>query len=71
MEKIDKLIDKFKDRTITHPELATMWIHYLTLKRDKYLEIEKRAEYAIECMNDTSDISIQTIMTIYSINDII
>ena len=41
MEKIDKLIDKFKDRTITHPELATMWIHYLTLKRDKYLEIEK------------------------------
>lgn len=71
MEKIDELIDKFKDKTITHPELATMWIQYLTLKRDKYLEIEKRAENAIECMNDTSDISIQTIMTIYSINDII
>lgn len=71
MEKIDELICKFKDKKLTHPELATMWIHYLTLKRDTYLEIEKRAEHTIECMNDVDDISLQTIMTIYSIRDTI
>ena len=71
MERIDALICKFNDKLTTHPELATMWIHYLTLKKEKYFEIENRAEYAIECMNDISDISLQTIMTIYSINDII
>tara|TARA_B100001996_G_C18231895_1_gene427875 strand:+ start:198 stop:413 length:216 start_codon:yes stop_codon:yes gene_type:complete len=71
MEKIDALISKFNGKLITHPELATMWINYLTFKKEKYFEIEKRAEYAIECMNDISDISLQTIMTIYTINDII
>ena len=71
MEKLDELIDKFNGKLITHPELATMWINYLTLKKEKYFEIEKRAEYAIECMNDISDISLQSLITIYSINDII
>lgn len=71
MEKIDALIYKFNGKLTTHPELATMWINYLTLKKEKYFEIEKRAEYAIECMNDISDISLHTIMTIYTINDII
>jgi hypothetical protein len=70
MEKIDTLIDEFKSKMTTHPELATMWINYLTLKKAKYFEIEKRAECAIEYMNDISDISLETIIAIYSLNTI-
>ena len=71
MNEIDTLITQFQERRSSHPELSLMWINYLTIKKNKMLEIKERAKQALECMNEINDISLQTIMTIYTINDII
>jgi hypothetical protein len=34
MERLDKLIEKFKDKSITHPYTSLLWINYLEVKKE-------------------------------------
>ena len=42
MERIDRLIDKFKSKSATHPNISLLWINYLESKK-KNLDDSTRA----------------------------
>jgi|TARA_B110000285_G_scaffold227689_1_gene289406 hypothetical protein len=71
MEKLDRLITNFQDKRASHPQLSALWISYLTIKKNKLIELERRAEHALENMNTVSDITLENVLTIYLLNDII
>ena len=33
MDELDKLINDFKDKKVSHPNLSTLWIDYLMLRK--------------------------------------
>jgi len=71
MDKLERLITAFQDKRASHPQLSALWISYLTIKKTKLIELERRAEHALENMNTVSDISLDNVLTIYLLNDII
>ena len=38
MDELDKLINDFKDKKVSHPNLSTLWIDYLMLRK-RFLEL--------------------------------
>ena len=34
MERLDRLIEKFKDKSSTHPHISTLWVNYLEVKKE-------------------------------------
>ena len=71
MDKIDVLISAFHNKRNSHPQLTKFWIKYLNIKKIKLLELERCANHALENMNDVGDISLENVLTIYLLNDII
>jgi|TARA_B110000114_G_scaffold175331_1_gene204783 hypothetical protein len=71
MDKLNQLIIAFQDKHTSHPQLSTLWIRYLTIKKNKLKELEREAEHALEIMKNERDISLENVMTIYLLNDII
>ena len=34
MERLDRLIEKFKDKSCTHPNMSSLWVNYLEVKKE-------------------------------------
>jgi hypothetical protein len=34
MERLDRLIEKFKDNSSTHPCISSLWVNYLEVKKE-------------------------------------
>jgi hypothetical protein len=35
MDKLENLLTRFNEIAYTHPNLAKLWIHYLSVKKEK------------------------------------
>tara|TARA_Y100000768_G_scaffold388679_1_gene386104 strand:+ start:1104 stop:1328 length:225 start_codon:yes stop_codon:yes gene_type:complete len=63
----DALIDKFNNVKDTHPELSKLWINYLILKKNKLNNLHIQAETLLNNLNNTKDISIESVLLLYLI----
>tara|TARA_B100001769_G_scaffold275313_2_gene277121 strand:- start:4507 stop:4731 length:225 start_codon:yes stop_codon:yes gene_type:complete len=63
----DALIDKFNNVKDTHPELSKLWINYLILKKNKLNNLHIQAEALLNNLNNTKDISIESLLLLYLI----
>jgi hypothetical protein len=62
---IPQLIEKFKERRTTHPELASLWQHYLVIRQKRYDELVKQAEILLENMETCDDVSVEVIALLF------
>tara|TARA_B100000965_G_scaffold377754_1_gene372046 strand:- start:114 stop:323 length:210 start_codon:yes stop_codon:yes gene_type:complete len=62
MDQIDVLMEKFFAKTNSHPELANLWILYLTHKKARLGELVAQGERTLELMETTDDIPINDII---------
>jgi len=64
-DQLDTLIHKFKDKIDTHPELAKLWVHYLTIKQARLKSVIEQAEQTLQMFETTDDIPTHTIALVY------
>ena len=57
MNELYELIQKFEQHKNTHPNISTLWIHFLTLKLNKFNCLISQANNAIYHFNNTNDLS--------------
>lgn len=66
---ITNLIQQFSLKQESHPELAKLWINYLTLKQKKLNDLIQQATYTIENISTTNDLSINNVLTMSILYD--
>lgn len=64
-DQLNTLIHKFKDKIETHPELAKLWVHYLTIKQARLKSVIEQAEQTLQMFETTDDIPTHTIALVY------
>ena len=62
MERIDKLIDKFKSKSVTHPNISLLWINYLEAKKKNLDTRLVQGEKLIDGLTGAGDISESLLM---------
>ena len=60
--EIERLMDIFKEKMNTHPELSSIWYNYLKNHNEKIKVIVEQGKYVIDNMDKISDISIQSVI---------
>lgn len=65
MDELDKLIDRFNNKMETHPELSTVWVNYITIKKMRLMSMIQQGEKTLEMLETTNDIPIQSIALLY------
>ena len=62
MERIDRLIDKFKSKSATHPNISLLWINYLEAKKKNLDTRLVQGEKLIDDLTEAGDISESLLM---------
>jgi len=57
MNELYELIQKFEQFKNTHPNISTLWIHFLTLKLNKLNNLISQANKTIDHFNNIHDFS--------------
>jgi|TARA_B100000768_G_scaffold179748_1_gene198097 hypothetical protein len=65
MDELDALIEKFNRKMETHPELSSVWINYITLKKMRLRDIIQHGEHTLQMLETTDDIPIHSIALLY------
>lgn len=65
MDELDALIDKFNRKMETHPELSSVWINYITIKKMRLRNIIQHGEQTLQMLETTDDIPIHSIALLY------
>ena len=64
-DKLDALIDKFTNKMETHPELSSVWINYITIKKMRLRKIIQQGENTLLMLETTDDIPLHSIALLY------
>ena len=70
MEKFNELIDKFKNKKSSNPELADLWINYLEIKIEHFNNIINQANNTIANLDNHPELSLETIQFLYNFHTI-
>lgn len=63
MNEYDTMIEKFKSYTETHPNIASMWIDYLEIMKNKHNKIMTQANYTLSLLSEKiSDVELNNIL---------
>lgn len=65
MEEIDALIDKFKRKMHTHPQLSSVWVNYLIIKKSKLSSLLEQGEQTLQMFETTNDIPTHSLALLY------
>jgi hypothetical protein len=57
MERLDRLIEKFKDKSSTHPYTSLLWINYLEVKKENLVTRLTQGESIVDELPEQGDIS--------------
>jgi hypothetical protein len=60
--EIERLMDGFKEKMDTHPELSSVWYNYLRNQNEKMKNLINQGKSVINNMENVSDISVQSII---------
>ena len=62
MDEIDKLINDFQDKTVSHPNLSTFWIDYLTLKKHNINKLITQGKSTLKLMESVPDVNMDDML---------
>ena len=57
MDELDKLINDFKDKKVSHPNLSTLWIDYLMLRKQNINKLIAQGNMTIKLMESVNDVN--------------
>ena len=57
MDELDKLINDFKDKKVSHPSLSTLWIDYLMLRKQNINKLITQGNMTIKLMESVNDVN--------------
>ena len=57
MERLDRLIQKFKDKSSTHPYTSLLWVNYLEVKKENLDSRLSQGEKIVDELQGLGDIS--------------
>ena len=55
--EIDKLISEFKDKSASHPNLSTLWIDYLMLRKQNTNKLITQGKSTLKLMESINDVN--------------
>ena len=58
----NEIIEKLNLYTETHPNITTIWKHYMQIKRESYQKALLECETAINFFTIQSDLNIETVL---------
>jgi hypothetical protein len=64
MERLDRLIEKFKDKSSTHPYTSLLWINYLEVKKENLDLRLSQGEKIVDELLELDDINPSLLMCI-------
>ena len=64
MERLDRLIEKFKDKSSTHPYMSLLWINYLEVKKENLDLRLSQGEKIVDELLELDDINPSLLMCI-------
>jgi len=62
MERLDRLIEKFKDKSITHPQISSLWVNYLEIKKENINIRLEQGEKLLDELSVSGDINVSLLM---------
>ena len=62
MERLDRLIEKFKDKSSTHPYTSLLWINYLKIKKENLDMRLTQGEKIVDELPESGDINASLLM---------
>ena len=62
MERLDRLIEKFKDKSSTHPHISSLWVNYLEIKKDNIIMRLTQGEKLLDELSVSGDINVSLLM---------
>ena len=62
MERLDRLIEKFKDKSITHPQISSLWVNYLEIKKENINMRLEQGEKLLDELSVSGDINVSLLM---------
>lgn len=60
MERLDNLIEKFKPYQETHPNITSIWINYIKIKKEKLEALMEQGEKLVDTLENIEDLPIET-----------
>jgi len=62
MERLDRLIEKFKDKSSTHPHISSLWVNYLEVKKENINMRLAQGEKLLDELSVSGDINVSLLM---------
>ena len=60
--EFDKLISEFKDKTASHPNISTLWIDYLMLRKNNTNKLITQGKSTLKLMESVKDVDMNDML---------
>ena len=57
MDELDKLISDFQDKSASHPNISTLWIDYLMLRKQNTNKLITQGKSTLKLMESINDVN--------------
>lgn len=62
MDELDKLINDFQDKSVSHPNLSTLWIDYLMLRKNNTNKLITQGNTTLKLMESVPDVNMDDML---------
>ena len=62
MDAFDKLISDFQDKSASHPNISTLWIDYLMLRKDNTNKLIIQGNTTLKLMETVQDVDMKDML---------
>ena len=62
MDEFDKLISDFQDKSASHPNISTLWIDYLMLRKDNTNKLIIQGNTTLKLMETVQDVDMKDML---------
>jgi hypothetical protein len=62
MDELDKLIHDFQDKSASHPNLSTLWIDYLMLRKNNTNKLITQGKSTLKLMESVPDVNMDDML---------
>ena len=62
MDELDKLISDFQDKSASHPNISTLWIDYLMLRKQNTNKLITQGKSTLKLMESVKDVDMDNML---------
>ena len=62
MDDFDKLINEFKEKSASHPNISTLWIDYLMLRKNNTNKLITQGKSTLKLMESVKDVNMDDML---------